>query len=140
MTVAFLVWYLLYVLLSTYAVELMSTPVIGDVNLGLLISFGQFVTTFLLTWLYVRHANRSIDPKAEAVAGADVVLVLTEWDEFAHADPARLRALVASPQVVDARHCLDERAWRAAGWSVHGLAPAREAPAEPRAQDALVPA
>lgn len=77
---------------------------------------------------------------AEAVAGADVVLVLTEWDEFAHADPARLRALVASPQVVDARHCLDQRAWRAAGWSVHGLAPAREAPAEPRAQDALVPA
>jgi len=67
MTVAFLVWYLLYVLLSTYAVELMSTPVIGDVNLGLLISFGQFVTTFLLTWLYVRHANRRIDPKAEAI-------------------------------------------------------------------------
>ena len=67
MTAAFLLWYLLYVLLSTYAVELMSTPVIGYVNLGLLISLGQFVTTFLITWLYVRHANRSIDPKAEAI-------------------------------------------------------------------------
>ena len=67
MTVAFLVWYLLYVLLSTYAVDLMSTPVFGYVNLGLLISLGQFVTTFLITWLYVRHANRSIDPKAAAI-------------------------------------------------------------------------
>jgi uncharacterized membrane protein (DUF485 family) len=67
MTVAFLAWYLLYVLLSTYAVELMSTPVLGNVNLGLLISLGQFVTTFLITWLYVRHANKSLDPKAEKI-------------------------------------------------------------------------
>lgn len=64
MTAAFLAWYLVYVLLSTYAVELMSTPVIGHVNLGLLISLGQFVTTFLLTWLYIRHANRKVDPIA----------------------------------------------------------------------------
>lgn len=67
MTAAFLVWYLLYVLLSTYAVDLMSTQVFGYVNLGLLISLGQFVTTFLITWLYVRHADRSIDPKAAAI-------------------------------------------------------------------------
>ena len=66
-TVAFLVWYLAYVLLSTYAVGFMSTPVIGHVNLGLLISLGQFVTTFLITWLYVRHANRTLDPQAAAI-------------------------------------------------------------------------
>jgi uncharacterized membrane protein (DUF485 family) len=24
----------------------------------------QFVTTFLITWLYVRHANRNLDPLA----------------------------------------------------------------------------
>jgi len=66
-TVAFLVWYFAYVLLSTYAVGFMSTPVIGHVNLGLLISLGQFVTTFLITWLYVRHANRTLDPQAEAI-------------------------------------------------------------------------
>src|SRR5690606_6641523 len=77
---------------------------------------------------------------AEAVAAADVVLVLTEWGAVAHAAPARLRALVPGPRVGVARHGLAERAWRAAGWWVHGLARAREAPAEPRAQDALVPA
>lgn len=67
MTLAFLVWYLLYVLLSTYAVDLMSTPVIGNINLGLLISLGQFVTTFGITWLYIRHANRRVDPLATAL-------------------------------------------------------------------------
>lgn len=63
-TVAFLAWYFSYVLLSTYAEEFMSTPVIGYINIGLLLGLAQFATTFLLTWLYVRHANRNLDPLA----------------------------------------------------------------------------
>ncbi|QGF23334.1 DUF485 domain-containing protein [Raineyella fluvialis] len=62
MTIAFLVWYFAYVLLSVYAVDWMSTRVFGNITTGLLISFLQFVTTFLITWLYIRHANRSLDP------------------------------------------------------------------------------
>jgi uncharacterized membrane protein (DUF485 family) len=65
MTVAFLVWYLLYVLLSTYATDFMSTRVFGNVNVGLLLGLGQFVTTFLITQLYVRHAGKSTDPIAD---------------------------------------------------------------------------
>jgi uncharacterized membrane protein (DUF485 family) len=65
MTVAFLAWYLLYVLLSTYAHGFMSTPVFGNVNVGLLLGLGQFVSTFLITQLYVRHASRSTDPIAD---------------------------------------------------------------------------
>jgi uncharacterized membrane protein (DUF485 family) len=65
MTVAFLVWYLLYVLLSTYAHDLMSTEVFGHVNLGILFGLLQFVSTFLITQLYVRHAGRSTDPIAD---------------------------------------------------------------------------
>ena len=67
MTAAFLLWYLTYVLLSTYAVEFMSTPVIGNVNVGLLFGLGQFVTTFGITFLYVRHANRRLDPIADKI-------------------------------------------------------------------------
>ena len=67
MTAAFLLWYLTYVLLSTYAVDFMSTPVIGNVNIGLLFGLGQFVTTFLITFLYVRHANRRLDPIADKI-------------------------------------------------------------------------
>jgi uncharacterized membrane protein (DUF485 family) len=65
MTVAFLAWYLLYVLLSSYAHDFMATEVFGNVNVGLLMGLGQFVTTFLITTLYVRHAARSTDPIAD---------------------------------------------------------------------------
>ena len=65
MTVAFLAWYLLYVLLSTYAHDFMSTKVFGNITLGLLLGLGQFVTTFLITQLYVRHAGKSTDPIAD---------------------------------------------------------------------------
>ena len=65
MTIAFLVWYFAYVLLSTYAEGLMSTPVLGNLNLGLLMGISQFLMTFLITWLYIRHANRHLDPIAE---------------------------------------------------------------------------
>jgi uncharacterized membrane protein (DUF485 family) len=64
-TIAFLVWYFLYVLLSTYAPSFMETKVFGNVNLGILLGLGQFVTTFLITQLYVRHAARSTDPIAD---------------------------------------------------------------------------
>ena len=62
MTVAFLAWYLLYVLLSTYATDFMSTQVFGNVNLGILLGLGQFLTTFVITHLYVAHANKRTDP------------------------------------------------------------------------------
>ncbi len=64
MTAAFLVWYLSYVLLSTYAEGFMSTRVLGNLNLGLVFGLAQFASTFLITWLYVRHANKSLDPLA----------------------------------------------------------------------------
>ncbi len=61
------------------------------------------------------------DSVAAAVEDADVLLVLTEWPEFIAADPVALRARVHRPVVIDARNCLDADAWRAAGWTVHGL-------------------
>jgi len=65
MTVAFLAWYLLYVLLSTYAHDFMATKVFGNINIGILLGLGQFVSTFLITQLYVRHAGKTTDPIAD---------------------------------------------------------------------------
>ena len=65
MTFAFLAWYLLYVLLSTYAHDFMSTQVFGSVNIGLLLGLAQFLTTFVITHLYVAHANKNTDPIAD---------------------------------------------------------------------------
>ena len=67
LAVAFLLWYFAYVLLADYAHEFMSTPVIGNVNLGLLLGLGQFVTTFAITTWYVSYANRRLDPLAEKI-------------------------------------------------------------------------
>ena len=80
MTVAFLVWYLLYVLLSTYAHDFMSTEVFGNVNVGLIFGLLQFVSTFAITHLYVSYANRNTDPIAEEMRDR------LEHHEFARGD------------------------------------------------------
>ena len=62
-----LVWFGLYVVLGTYASDFMATPVFGHVNIGLLLGLGQFLTTFVITMVYVRYANRTLDPPAGAL-------------------------------------------------------------------------
>ena len=57
----------------------------------------------------------------EALADAEVVVVVTEWSQFRQLDPVRVRGLVARPVVVDARNCLDREAWQAAGWTYLGM-------------------
>lgn len=67
MTVAFLAWYLLYVLLAAYARGFMSEKLFGDINVGLVLGLLQFVSTFLITGLYVRYANRRLDPLSDQI-------------------------------------------------------------------------
>ena len=65
MSAAFLIWYLVYVLLASYAPGFMSIKVLGNINVGLIIGLLQFVSTFVITTVYVRYANRHLDPAAE---------------------------------------------------------------------------
>jgi len=67
MSALFLVWYLVYVLLASYAPEFMAVKVAGNVNVGLVIGLLQFVSTFVITTVYVRFAGRTIDPAAERI-------------------------------------------------------------------------
>ncbi|SEM04009.1 UDP-glucose dehydrogenase family protein [Nonomuraea pusilla] len=57
----------------------------------------------------------------EAVRGAHVVLLLTEWQEFVALDPEELGAVVATRRIVDGRNALDAEAWRSAGWHYRAL-------------------
>ncbi len=66
-TIFFLVWYATYVLLGVFSHDFMATKVWGNINVGLLLGLGQFLTTFLITGLYVRFASRELDPRAEAL-------------------------------------------------------------------------
>ncbi|WP_043720476.1 DUF485 domain-containing protein [Kutzneria sp. 744] len=63
----FLAWYLLYVLLADYAHGFMSTKLFGNITVGLLFGLLQFVSTFVITGLYVRFANRVVDPAADKI-------------------------------------------------------------------------
>lgn len=67
LAVAFLLWYFAYVLLADYAHEFMSTKVVGNINIGLLLGLAQFVTTFAITTWYVSYANRKLDPLAAQI-------------------------------------------------------------------------
>ena len=66
-TAFFLVWYASYVLLGAFAHDFMATRVWGNINVGLLLGLAQFLTTFLITGLYIRFANRQLDPRAAAL-------------------------------------------------------------------------
>lgn len=67
LTIVFLLWYFGYVILAAYAHDFMSTPVFGVINVGLLLGFGQFISTFVITMTYVSFANRRLDPLAAQI-------------------------------------------------------------------------
>ena len=64
------------------------------------------------------HFAESVDT---AVGGADIVMLLTEWNEFCALTPDRLAPLVRSRHLVDARNVFDPAQWRAAGWTIRSL-------------------
>ncbi|GGK03574.1 hypothetical protein GCM10010123_36870 [Pilimelia anulata] len=70
MTAAFLCWYLLYVLLSAYARDLMAVRVVGNVNVALLLGLGQFASTFGIAAWYAAYARRRLDPLADRLRAA----------------------------------------------------------------------
>jgi uncharacterized membrane protein (DUF485 family) len=66
-TIAFMSWYLLYVVMSNWAHDFMSTRVVGNINVALVFGILQFVTTFLIAWLYGRYMARNVDPLARGL-------------------------------------------------------------------------
>ncbi|MHB8781665.1 MAG: UDP-glucose dehydrogenase family protein [Candidatus Geothermincolia bacterium] len=60
------------------------------------------------------------DPYA-AVQGAELLMILTEWDEFKWLDFRKLRDSMASPIIVDTRNCLDPQVLRRLGFTYEGV-------------------
>lgn len=65
-SIAFFVWYIFYVVFATFWPDTMAQPFLG-LNVGLWLGIAQFVTTFLITWVYVVYANKNIEPQAAAI-------------------------------------------------------------------------
>ena len=68
-----------------------------------------------------RHPQLAYADTADALSGAEAVVLLTEWREYRDLDPAEVAALASGRIVVDGRNVLDPDAWRAAGWTYRGL-------------------
>lgn len=65
LTVAFMTWYLLYVLMSNYAGDFMGRKLVGNINVALIFGLLQFISTFAIAIWYARFAARRMDPIAD---------------------------------------------------------------------------
>ena len=72
----------------------------------------QAIENARLAWPELRYA----DSVPAAAAGADLVLLLTDWPEYAAISPDELGEVTAARRIIDGRYALDPAAWRAAGW------------------------
>ncbi|MFJ4222052.1 UDP-glucose dehydrogenase family protein [Curtobacterium luteum] len=92
---------------------------------GRLEALGAHVAAYdpeaVVTARRVRPELDYTETAADALRGAELVLVLTEWNEFRELDASEVAGLVASPVVVDGRNCLDRDAWTAAGFTYRGM-------------------
>lgn len=69
------------------------------------------------------HPQLTYEPSLdETLRGADVVVLVTEWDEYRRQlTPEHAGSLVAQRVVVDGRNSYDPALWRAAGWTYYGM-------------------
>ena len=70
-------------------------------------------------FLEIHPVTECVEDPYECAKGADLALVLTEWDAVKQLDLARLREVMACPVMVDARNAFDPAAVRAAGFTYH---------------------
>jgi uncharacterized membrane protein (DUF485 family) len=66
-TVAFLVWYFGYILLTAFARDWVSTEVAPNINIAIILGVLQFVSTFFIAWLYERHSSKNLDAASDAL-------------------------------------------------------------------------
>jgi UDPglucose 6-dehydrogenase len=69
----------------------------------------------------VRPELTYVEDADTALAGADLVLVLTEWKQYRDLDPVAVASLVGQTRLIDGRNCLDPALWRGAGWTYSAL-------------------
>jgi uncharacterized membrane protein (DUF485 family) len=67
-TIFFLAWYFGFIILCGYAPGFMGEFVYESITVGYVLALSQFVMVWALTWLYLRKADRELDPLAERAA------------------------------------------------------------------------
>ena len=63
-----------------------------------------------------------VSDRDEAIRGSDVIMIVTEWDEYRRQlSPTHAASLATGRVVIDGRNCLDPAEWRTAGWDYRGM-------------------
>lgn len=65
MTIAFMIWYLTYVVMSNWATGFMNIQLFGNINVALVFGLLQFVTTFGIAYWYSKYSARTMDPLSD---------------------------------------------------------------------------
>lgn len=65
--VAFIAWYVFYIVTATFFPDTMAKSVFDNINLGMVLGLAQFVTAGLITWGYVKFADNKLDPASEHI-------------------------------------------------------------------------
>ena len=68
-TIAFMTWYILYIICTNWARDFMDTKVVGNINIALVWGLLQFVSTFTIAYFYARHAREVAGPFGFGIAG-----------------------------------------------------------------------
>lgn len=63
-TIAFMLWYITYVVANNWGRGFMDNPVIGNINVAVVFGLLQVLSTFAIAYLYSRHASKALDPLA----------------------------------------------------------------------------
>jgi UDPglucose 6-dehydrogenase len=103
--------------------DMRDSPALSVINL--LLAGGATVQAFDPT---VSSHRGGLDERVEVgtdplavCGGADVLMVLTEWSEFADVEPDDVAALMAGRGLVDTRNLLDRDAWTGRGFDYYGI-------------------
>lgn len=67
MVATFIGFYFVFVLTAVYAPSFMGRKVFGSITIGIIFGLLNFATTYFVTWAYVRHANRNLDPMSTSL-------------------------------------------------------------------------
>ena len=62
-----------------------------------------------------------VDNMDDAISGADVIAILTEWEEFQTLDPENVAKLVRERNIVDGRNVLNPVQWKSSGFAYTGV-------------------
>ena len=67
-TIFFFVWYFGFILLAGYAPDFMAERLIDGFTVGYALALTQFIMTWVLSYMYIRKADRDYDPLARKAA------------------------------------------------------------------------